>query len=48
MLGWVAACCAVIAIATLVGLIRKDDKIMVLTCFGIVAIFITTGVFGRV
>lgn len=48
VLGWVAVCCAVIAVATLVGLIRKDDRIMLLTCLGIVAIFIATGVFGRV
>jgi UDP-GlcNAc:undecaprenyl-phosphate GlcNAc-1-phosphate transferase len=48
VLGWVAACCAVIAVATLVGLIRKDDRIMLLTCLGIVAIFIATGIFGRV
>ncbi|MBN1589436.1 MAG: undecaprenyl/decaprenyl-phosphate alpha-N-acetylglucosaminyl 1-phosphate transferase [Pirellulales bacterium] len=48
VLGWVAACCAVIAVATLVGLIRRDDRIMLITCVGIVAISITTGIFGRV
>jgi len=48
VLGWVSACCALIAIATLIGLVRKDDRITVLTCLGIVAISIATGVFGRV
>jgi len=48
VLGWVAVCCAVIAIATLIGLIRNDERITLLTCLGIVAIFIATGIFGRV
>ena len=48
VLGWVAFCCAVISFATLVGLVLKDDRIMFLTCFAVVAIFIVTGVFGRV
>jgi UDP-GlcNAc:undecaprenyl-phosphate GlcNAc-1-phosphate transferase len=48
VLGWVAACCTVIAVAVLVGLVRQDDMIVLLTCFGIVAIFVITGVFGRV
>ena len=48
VLGWVAASCAVLSSATLVGLILKDDRIMLLTCFAVVAIFVATGVFGRV
>jgi len=47
VLGWVATCCAVIAIAALVSLIRNDDRIVALTCLGMVAIFIATGIFGR-
>ncbi|MBN2217316.1 MAG: undecaprenyl/decaprenyl-phosphate alpha-N-acetylglucosaminyl 1-phosphate transferase [Pirellulales bacterium] len=48
VLGWVAVCCAVLAVATLVGLVLKDDRIMVITCLGVVGIFIATGIFGRV
>ncbi|MCX7424615.1 MAG: MraY family glycosyltransferase [Planctomycetia bacterium] len=48
VLGWVAACCAVISVATLAGLIRRDDRITLLTCFAVVAIFVATGAFGRV
>jgi len=48
VLGWVAACCAVIAVATLAGLILKNERIMALTCLGIVGIFVATGIFGRV
>ena len=48
VLGWLASCCIIIAIATLVGIVAKDDRIMLITCFSIVTIFIVTGAFGRV
>lgn len=48
VLGWVAGCCAVISVATLVGLVNKNDNVTLLTCLAVVAIFIATGVFGRV
>lgn len=47
VLGWIAACCAVLTVAILVGLVRKNDYIVLLTCIGIVAIFVATGAFGR-
>lgn len=48
VLGWLALCCAVIATATLIGIVRQDDRIMLITCSAIVATFIITGAFGRV
>ena len=48
VLGWLAFICVLISVATLIGLIRQDDRIMLITCFGVVAIFVVTGIFGRV
>ncbi len=48
VLGWVGAACVVISLAAIIGLVLKDDRITLLTCFGVVAIFIATGLFGRV
>ena len=48
VLGWLALCCVIIAAAVLVGIVMKDDRIMLITCFSIVVIFIVTGAFGRV
>ena len=47
VLGWVACSCVIIAMATLVGIVVQDDRIMLITCFSIVLIFIVTGAFGR-
>ncbi|MBN2291384.1 MAG: undecaprenyl/decaprenyl-phosphate alpha-N-acetylglucosaminyl 1-phosphate transferase [Pirellulales bacterium] len=47
VLGWLAFCCTIIAIAILVGIVIKDDRIMLITCFAIVVVFIATGAFGR-
>ncbi len=48
VLGWLALCCCIIAVATLVGIVKQDDRIMLITCISIVMIFIVTGAFGRV
>ncbi|MBN1912280.1 MAG: undecaprenyl/decaprenyl-phosphate alpha-N-acetylglucosaminyl 1-phosphate transferase [Pirellulales bacterium] len=48
VLTWVAICCTVLSVATVIGLHLEDDRIMLLTCLAVVLIFITTGIFGRV
>ena len=47
VLGWVAVCCGIIAMAVLVGIVVQDDRIMLITCVSIVVVFIATGAFGR-
>jgi UDP-GlcNAc:undecaprenyl-phosphate/decaprenyl-phosphate GlcNAc-1-phosphate transferase len=48
VLVWVAAACIIISIATIVGLVLKDDRITILTCVAVIAIFVVSGIFGRV
>jgi len=48
VLGWIALSCAVLSFGAMVGLVRRDDNITLLTCLAVVLIFIVTGVFGRV
>ncbi len=47
VLAWVAGCCAITSLAALGSVFWKNDLISLISCAGVVAVLLITGVFGR-